>query len=96
MEKLLKWWCHLDFLAGKAAPGYNSYLITDTPRFSMVALAVLLPSGSSPLGLGSSHYKADEKREGSWASPEPMETRLEANPPITAGFPPRPRLAITF
>ena len=52
----------------------------------MVALAVLLPSGSSPLGLRSSHYKADKKREGSWASPEPMETRLEANPPITAGF----------
>lgn len=25
MENHLKWWCHLDFLAGKAAPRYNPY-----------------------------------------------------------------------
>lgn len=27
MENLLKRWCHLDFLAGKAAPGYNPYCL---------------------------------------------------------------------
>lgn len=59
METLLKWLCHLDFLARKAAPGYNPCFKTATPNSTAAPTTVFPQSGNKLPSLRSSHCLAE-------------------------------------